>query len=401
MLLNKDRAESKMEHYGLRALIATSPLNVFYTSDLCSYASCFVLLPFEKNAEPALVASISDSASVVLMSPPWISDVRYYGEFYTETRWASPPLTSAESKLVDAQHSWESSRQRDSTEVLLELLAERGFTTGRIGIDESNLSLQDPFWRRIKQTLPNLEVVPAQNIFSEIRMVKSDEEIRRIELATRITEKAWRTALQRARRGMSEREFEEIYYQTIISEGGKITSWRGMYGAPIAFGRRTTFADIAMPSDYQLKDGDIIRFDGGCSYMGYACDMGRTAVLGQPSDKLRKYWDAIFQGEETALANAKPGVQASLLFELATSRVRENGIPHYQRHHTGHGWGIDYDRPLISPRDSTPLEEGMVLCFETPYYEVGWGGILHEDIVVIAQGGARYITTPERQLSVL
>jgi Xaa-Pro aminopeptidase len=335
------------------------------------------------------------------MSPSWIRDVRYYGEFYTETKWAKPPLTDAESKLVEAQHSWEKSQQRDPFTVLLALLNERGLTTGRIGVDESNLSFQDPFWREIKQNLPHLEAVPAQSIFSEIRIVKSKEEIRRIELATRITEKAWRTALDHARSGMSERELEEIYHHTIRREGGKRTSWRGMYGAPIAFGRRTAFADIAMPSEYQLKNGDIMRFDGGCSYMGYACDMGRTAVLGQPSDKLRKYWNAIFQGEEAAIANAKPGVKASVLFESATSKVRESGIPHYRRHHTGHGWGIDYDPPLISPRDSTPLEEGMVLCFETPYYEVGWGGIIHEDIVAITQDGPRYITTPEKELCLL
>jgi Xaa-Pro dipeptidase len=402
MLLNRERAENTMERYGLKALVATSPSNVFYTSDLCSYANCFALFPFEKSVEPALIASISDPTSVTLMSPPWIRDVRYYGEFYTETRWADPPLTNEEAKLIEAQHSWESSRHRNPIPVLLALLGERGITKGRIGVDESNLPLQSPFWREIQQDFPNLEAVPAQDIYNEIKTVKSKEEIRRIEQATRITERAWTNALACTRRGMSEREFEEIYHQTILSEGGRICSWRGMYGAPIAFGRRTAFADIAVPSEYQLKDGDVIRFDGGCSYMGYPCDMGRTAVLGQPSDKLRKYWNAIFRGEDSAIANAKSGVRASSLFESATGEVRKNGIPHYLRHHTGHGWGIDgYDPPMISPRDSTPLEEGMVLCFETPYYEVGWGGILHEDIVVIGRDKSRYLTTPETTLRIV
>jgi len=173
----------------------------------------------------------------------------------------------------------------------------------------------------------------------------------------------------------------------------------GMYGPPIAFGRRTAFVDIALPTDYKLKRGDIIRFDGGCRYRGYPCDMARSAVLGQPSAKLKKYWNAIFEGEQLAIDMAKPGVKASVIFNSVVDKVRRSGIQHYNRHHTGHGWGIEgYDPPLIGPKNNTPLEEGMVLCFETPYYEVGWGGILHEDIVVINRKEPRHLTKFEGEL---
>ena len=391
-----------MEQYGLNALIATSSANVFYTSDLCPYGECFALLPYERNVEPAIIAPISSSTPIALMSPPWISDVRYYGEFYTMTGWAKEPLTNAERNLVKAQESWEKTKEADPIAILIGLLEERGITKGKVGVDESNLPLQHPFWQKIKNKLPDLEVVRAQEIFREIRMVKSDEEIRRIQEAVRITEKAWETTLEQTREGMTEIEFAEIYQHTIISDGGKISSWMGMYGPPIAFGRRTAFVDIALPSDYKLKKGDIIRFDGGCSYMGYPCDMARSAVLGQPSEKLRKYWNAIFEGEKLAIDMAKPGVKASVIFNSVIEKVRKSGIPHYKRHHTGHGLGVDgYDPPLISPNDHTLLEEGMVLCFETPYYEVGWGGILHEDIVVITKNEPRYLTKFEGELRII
>lgn len=402
MLLNKIRAKKKMEQYGLNALIATSSANVFYTSDLCPYGECFALLPYERNVEPAIIAPISSSTPIALMSPPWISDVRYYGEFYTMTGWAKEPLTNAERNLVKAQESWEKTKEADPIAILIGLLEERGITKGKVGVDESNLPLQHPFWQKIKNKLPDLDVVRAQEIFREIRMVKSDEEIRRIQEAVRITEKAWETTLEQTREGMTEIEFAEIYQHTIISDGGKISSWMGMYGPPIAFGRRTAFVDIALPSDYKLKKGDIIRFDGGCSYMGYPCDMARSAVLGQPSEKLRKYWNAIFEGEKLAIDMAKPGVKASVIFNSVIEKVRKSGIPHYKRHHTGHGLGVDgYDPPLISPNDHTLLEEGMVLCFETPYYEVGWGGILHEDIVVITKNEPRYLTKFEGELRII
>ncbi len=398
MLLNRERAEKKMEQYGLDALVATSPANVFYTSDLCS-SNCFALLPYERGVEPAIIASIGGPTPVVLMTPPHINDIRFYGEFYTTAPQTDERLTSAEQRLVNAQESWSKKKIADPTEILIGLLEERDLVRGKIGLDESSLPLQHPFWQKIKQSLPELEVVMAGKIFRELRMIKSDEEIRRVQEAVRITEKAWETALDEVSAGMTEREFAEIYQRTIISEGGRITSWMGMYGPPIAFGRRTAFVDIWLPSDYKLRKGDILRFDGGCSYMGYPCDMARSAVLGQPSEKLLKYWNAISEGEKLAIDMAQPGIKASEIFKKVVEKVRKSGIPHYKRHHTGHGWGIEHnDPPRIGPNDHTPLEEGMVLCFETPYYEVGWGGILHEDVVLVAEDEPRYLTKLEGEL---
>ncbi len=401
MLLNRRRAEKKMEQHGLDALVATSPANVLYASDLCS-RNCFVLLPYERGVEPALIASISGPTPVVLMSPPHIRDVRYYGEFYTVVPKVKGGFTNAERELIKAQESWDRTKIADPIEILINLLEERGITKGRIGLDESALPYQHPSWQEIRRRLPKLEVVPAERILREIRMVKSEEEIRRIKEAVRITEKAWQTALEEARTGITERAFAGIYEHTIISEGGRLTSWMGMYGSPIAFGRRTAFVDIALPSDYKLKKGDILRLDGGCSYMGYSCDMGRSAVLGQPGEKTLKYWNAIFEGEKLAIGMAEPGAEASVIFNSVVEKVRKSGIPEYKRHHTGHGWGIEhYDPPLIGPNDHTQLEEGMVLCFETPYYEVGWGGLLHEDIVVITESKPRYLTKFEGELRIM
>jgi len=401
MLLNRKRAEEKMAEHSIIALVATSPANVFYVSDLCPYGRCFALLPEDRDVEPAIIAPISGPTPIVLMSVPWISDVRYYGEFYTVICRAKEPLTDAERKLVEAQESWERAKEADPNRILIRLLMERGITKGRIGIDETLLPPDNSFWQEIRNSLPNLTPVRARDIFREIRLVKSEEEVRRIGEAVAITEKAWETSLAQAEKDMSEREFADIYEHTVLSKGGRIVSKMGMYGAPIGFGRRTAFVDIALPSDYRLAKGDLIRLDGGCSYMGYRCDIGRTAVLGEPSEKLREYYDAMLQGEQLAIDMAKPGVKASAIFKAVVEKVR-SGIPHYARHNTGHGWGVEeYDPPTIGPKDDTELEEGMVVCFETPYYEVGWGGPIVEDVVVISGNGVRILNKLSRELHII
>ena len=402
MLLNRDRADEKMGEHGLEALIATSPANVFYTSDVYPYGNSFALLPRDRDVEPALITPISGATPVTLMSPPWFPDVRFYGEFYVETRFAEEPLSEAERKLIEAHDSWEISKASDPAALLIAVLEERGLAKGRIGVDESNLGHGHPLWGKMWESLPRCEAVPARRVFKEIRMVKTAEEIRRIREATRITESAWEAALDAVRPGITEREFADIWQKTIVSEGGHSTTYLGAYWPPIAFGRRTAFSDIAQPSDYRLREGDIIRFDGGATYEGYPCDMARSAVYKEPGKKLKKYWRALWEGEQRAVGMARPGVRASEIFHAAVETVRDNGIGHYRRHHVGHGWGIEgYDPPTIGPRVDAALEEGMVLCFETPYYEAGWGGLLHEDVVVVEKESPRYLSTSEDELRVV
>ena len=104
-------------------------------------------------------------------------------------------------------------------------------------------------------------------------------------------------------------------------------------------------------------------------------------------------------GEEQAVKEIRPGIGADVIFRTAVNRTREAGIPHYNRHHCGHGIGLEiYDWPLLAPDVKIPLEAGMVLCVETPYYELGWGGIQVEDTVEVTRYGARYLSKSSREL---
>ena len=310
-----------MAEHGVEAVIAASPTNVFYTSDTYPYGNCYALLPIDRDIAPCLVAPVSGPAPVILMSPTWMRDVRYYGEFYVVTQFAKEPLDEQERALKRAQESWEATRASDPAEVMADVLRERGIVKGKIGVEETHKMYDPSFWDRVTSKLPDLETVPAVQILSEVRMVKSHEEVRRIHEAVKITEKAWNAALESVGAGTTEREFCDVYSKTVISEGASHDP-HGIYYPPIGFGRRCAFPDIAKPSDYVIQPGDVIRFDGGCAVEGYACDIARTAVYGEPSERLEKYWKAIFLGEQAAIEMVEPGVDDSTIFEKAMETVR-------------------------------------------------------------------------------
>src|SRR5213595_1994314 len=126
------------------------------------------------------------------------------------------------------------------------------------------------------------------------------------------------------------------------------------------------------------------------------------ARLGAPDAKQARYYGAALAGERAAIEAMKPGVPVGRIFDIAVQTTRAAGIPHYQRHHVGHGIGLEpYDPPTIAPGGDTVLEPGMVFCVETPYYEHGWGGVQVEDAVEVTAAGARLLTRSSRELRIV
>jgi Xaa-Pro dipeptidase len=160
--------------------------------------------------------------------------------------------------------------------------------------------------------------------------------------------------------------------------------------------------------EYRLQLGDVIRSDCGARYRWYWADTGRTAVIGEPPRLLAAYFQALEAGIDALLETIKPGVPVTRLSDAAMKAVRDNGIPHYQRHHVGHGIGLEmYEAPLLvgpgGSRDihrlgdeNMVLEEGMVINIELPYYELGLGGLQIEDTLVVRERGYELLTIADR-----
>lgn len=88
------------------------------------------------------------------------------------------------------------------------------------------------------------------------------------------------------------------------------------------------------------------------------------------------------------------------MFDVAVKRVCEGALPNYRRHHCGHGIGLAaHEFPGLAPANqNAEIQDGMVLCVETPYYEIGWGGMMVEDMIVIRDGGHERLTHMSREL---
>lgn len=229
----------------------------------------------------------------------------------------------------------------------------------------------------------------------DLRAVKLPGEVARLGRAASLAEAGIDAALDLAKPGVTEIELARAVAGAMVAGGGMPRF------VVVTSGERSALGD-ARPTWRRLEPGDLVRFDVGCVVDGYWSDIGRTAVVGEPDGLQASRYAAILAGEEAQLSAARAGMTAGELFRVAVDTVEARGLAPYRRHHCGHAIGTEvYEQPVISPGVGTVLEPGMVFCVETPYYEVGWGGMMVEDTLVVTDAGCDLLSHSSRDLRVI
>jgi Xaa-Pro aminopeptidase len=137
-----------------------------------------------------------------------------------------------------------------------------------------------------------------------------------------------------------------------------------------------------------LKAGDILRFDVTAIRRGHFSDLSRSASIGSPPGEAKRLYVALRGAVEAMVSSVRPGFPVKELFRMGMEKVRGAGYPSYQRGNLGHGLGLGhYEEPFITPENDTPLQPGMVLAVEAPYYVAGRFGLNVENNVLVTENG--------------
>jgi Xaa-Pro aminopeptidase len=380
----KQRLAEALEAAEFDAFLAVSPANVDYATGYRSVSGAVHgrsgIGVFVGATRTVLAGPVADSAPALADG---IAEEDYvaYGRFYFESRdgnAAPTRMVDAHADLVDAMRA-------------AALLAGLGSAT--IGVDEAALRPTDR--ARLAEALPGATFVDASGWALKVRSRKLPGELDLLERGARLAEDGVTAALAQAAVGVTERELAKVIAQTMAA-GGAMPKF-----VVVTSGERAALAD-AFATDRKLAPGDLVRFDIGGDLDGYWSDIGRTAVVGEASPTQKRLYDAIFAGEEEQLQRIRPGMAASEVFDIAITEVERHGLFPYRRHHCGHGIGLDvYEPPIVAPGVSQEIEAGMVFCLETPYYEIGWGGMMVEDTIVVTEDGHRMFNVSDRSLRVI
>jgi Xaa-Pro aminopeptidase len=247
--------------------------------------------------------------------------------------------------------------------------------------------------REWQSTLQGVELVPAPDLLKPLRMVKSADEIRRIEEACKLADACMGHASRMIQPGV--REYDicldiEFYFRR---QGATVGF------PPIVASGPNSARPHATPSERALEPGDFVTLDIGARLDGYCSDITRTFVVGQASERHREVYDAVLEAEQTAIAALRPGMTGKEADAVARDLLGSKSLAQYFGHGLGHGLGLEvHDPGGLSTRSSDVLAEGQVWTVEPGVYIEGFGGVRIEDDVVLEPGGARSLTSFDRSL---
>jgi Xaa-Pro aminopeptidase len=380
----RQRLDTALAGEPFDAFLAVDPVNVDYATGYRSVAGAVhgtATLGALVSPGITVVAGPAADAPSVLELGISVEDYIPHGRFFFESSEPSPV-----SEMADSHQGFVSA--------LVAAFHRAGVARATVGVDIDAIQPKDLV--ALEQALPEASLVDASPWARWVRRVKLPPEVDRLRAAAAVTENAIHAAIDAARVGMSERDLQLII-ASHLSSGGVMPRF-----VVATIGERSAYGDTPASADQRLTRGDLVRFDVGGQLDGYWSDLGRTAVVGGPDALQRSRYEAILAGEMVQLNLARPGVRAQEVFRVAVDEVERLGLAPYRRHHCGHGIGLNpYEAPIINPATDQELEPGMVFCFETPYYEIGWGGMMVEDTLVITDSGCELLSVSDRSLRVI
>lgn len=253
------------------------------------------------------------------------------------------------------------------------------------------------FGRNISKRYLNINIKDAYGLVSELRLVKSKEEIAEMQKAMDITKDAVEYLMTNCKAGITEGALEAYYDFYIKQQGVKDRAFNTIAAA----GKNAAILHY-VENNCELKDEELILFDLGAQWNYYNADISRTfPINGKFSKRQREVYEEVLKVNEAVIEAIKPGVMVKDLNDLANDMLGEacvrlgliedkSEFRKYYFHSIGHSLGLDTHD--VGKRN-VELKPGMVWTVEPGLYIEEEGiGIRIEDDVLVTETGREVLT---------
>ena len=249
--------------------------------------------------------------------------------------------------------------------------------------------------------------------------LKKPNDIEKLRVANKIVAKTLNFLKDRCLPGISLKELDRLGEEFIRDHGAK-PSFKGLYGFPASVCTSVNQVIIhGIPTDYRLKEGDIIGLDIGTEIDGWYGDAAITVGVGEITKKDKELINCAKDTLYHAINIIKPGLRFKELSYEIEKFIKSRGfVPLHG--FCGHGIGRKpHEEPEIpnyleygSPKSGPKIKNGMVFCIEpmicqkssTPKIledkwsvvsEDGLNGSHYEHTVAVVDGKAEILSLAE------
>jgi len=361
-----ERGYALMERDGLDALVISEKNNYWYFSGLISYQLDHIQRPqicfLPKGGKPMLLVYGNDKAKAKAL--PWVGEVRAY---------------------VDVPFP---------EEMIAGCLKAMGLGEAKLGFelgDDQRLGIPANYLLRLTEALPKAQIKDGTAALTEMRLIKSPQEIEFMRKACDISMKAYDRCLPQLRPGMTRREVADKLYISMIEEG--------------AHPRHPGFLMLNASTRYddrRYDKGDRMIADFGACYEGYYGDITRMAIFGPASEEQKKDHRMACDVIQLCFDVMQPDTPIAELSRVANRELVKRGYQAVDSpKRIGHGIGMARaEPPSLNEVEKELHRPGMILALE-PKVRSEKSAVHLEEDVLITERGPEFLTTGREELRII
>ncbi len=261
--------------------------------------------------------------------------------------------------------------------------------------------------RNMEENMPELNLVPCDDIIQNMQIIKTPREKQAIEEACRIGSEAVGLIMKEVKPEKTESQVLGPAMAHIYSRGAALYFVVTNGGADSNPVHSLDFPGFDCRR--KMKKGDIFKVDFIMVYEGFICDFGRTTVVGGDADPVqRRMIEEVTASCDHVISLIRPGAKVRDIVKAGDQYLLDHGIsldsvqdnpekiyaafpPHW-----GHGIGMTWERPWFVAEETMEIQENMYIAIEKCLYKPGIGTVNYEQNLLVDPEGPRVLTTTQK-----
>ena len=277
-------------------------------------------------------------------------------------------------------------------------LVELGLAGKRIGLVGGNTFLASA--ERRMRNAPGgdkLNLVPADHILEQLRLIKSEGELGMMRDAAKVGVQWMNATMGALQEGRTEGDAVGeglrvlaanggVQHDIAVSSGPNVENYFGSSGVPHWNATRP------------LRRGDMVHCDQWGPVQGYYTDFARSTVVGgKATDGQRELLEGAVGVIDHVIEGIRPGQTFGDVFSRGAKWLVDNGFPGLGSYATpgetssfallypsfGHSLGLGLEVPIIAENEAAVIKPNMVLALETLVTRRGVGAANFEQNIIV------------------
>lgn len=274
------------------------------------------------------------------------------------------------------------------TEILTDIL-QGGQRLGVVGIWD----MPGPILQRVKDAVPELEIVASDEVLLDLRIIKSKAEIECLREAGQLACLGWKELMDNAIPGNTELQAAGAAEGAARQAGAEDITFTVFGSGP------RTATIIGRPTERVIEDGDMIMAAFAVQCEGYVVTVEYPFVAGEATDEQTRFLRVLFEAANVQQEYLYDGVVAGEMVRAVKAVFKSHGMQQYDVYPPMHGTGLaEAESPYPDEESTYPLRAGMCVNSDISLFGHSLGSNRIEESFVITDSEPVSLTPMIREL---